>query len=137
MDPVISGGPDTEFHDPERVKLLRSCFHPQSNKRTRNTRWWRARFMASLQQTSLSVCVAVRYTTPGRPRRELLGAGKRPKTFTSKSGPSTPVNPIVENTPSETTHGPLQRPRQKVSLQKSDRIDNDPQQALFPADIMS
>ncbi|OAX79243.1 hypothetical protein ACJ72_06438 [Emergomyces africanus] len=133
MDPIISGGPDAEFHDPERVKLIGSILRairgaeigdhgspgswPPLSKLVWACLW--------LSDTQALANLAARFENdPSAVFHELrsvffttglqaLWTGKRRTSFTPKSGPSTPVNRLVETTPSETSPRP-DRKRKRV-----------------------
>ncbi|QSS55168.1 hypothetical protein I7I53_02977 [Histoplasma capsulatum var. duboisii H88] len=119
MEPAISGGPDAEFHDPERINLIFSILKAIREVETADHvdpgSWppltplvWACLWLSDIQPL---VDLNARFQRePTRVFNELrnlflgtqLGAlwgARRWATSTPKSGASTPVNPIVETTP--------------------------------------
>ncbi|OJD17960.1 hypothetical protein AJ78_01991 [Emergomyces pasteurianus Ep9510] len=127
MEPAISGGPDAEFHDPERVKLIFSILKairvveianhgdPGSWPPLTPLVWaclWLSdmqalvEFAARFESDPSGVFIELSHPLFGN---AVGSAVKRRATSTPKSGASTPINPIVETTP-----GPAGRKRKRI-----------------------
>ncbi|KKZ59648.1 hypothetical protein EMCG_05406 [[Emmonsia] crescens] len=139
MEPAISGGPDAEFHDPERVrligKILRALRELEISQGADPGSWpplselaWSCLWLSDMKSlanittrfeenpSELHLNLRSRFAAAGF---EALWTGKR-SAPTPKSGPSTPTYPKVETQPLETAPSPAY----KTPDRKRKRIDS-------------